>query len=157
MPGVSRHTACNYKVGLCTTPCLHWLALPPARLRRKMAALTWSFFSRAASVWFPCFACLAFQYCFWAEYRFMGHTLKRQSEETTDRWAAEATGALQTDLKGWFGVLASQRLQKSHRSFSEQVLTGSITSLSDTSLRFSNRPFTFSRPLLVGVLWNTPS
>lgn len=32
---------------------------------------------------FPCFPCLAFQNCFWAEYLFMGHTLKRQSAENT--------------------------------------------------------------------------
>lgn len=29
----------------------------------------------------PCFPCFAFQNCFWAEYLFMGHTLKRQSGE----------------------------------------------------------------------------
>lgn len=53
--------------------------------------LTCNFLSRAASVWFPCLACLAFQYCFWAEYRFMGQTLKRQS--TTDQQTHTVTKA----------------------------------------------------------------
>lgn len=43
---------------------------------------TCNFLNRSACVLlFPCFPCLAFQNCFWAEYLFMGHTLKRQSAE----------------------------------------------------------------------------
>lgn len=44
--------------------------------------ITCSFLNRSPCVLlFPCFPCFAFQNCFWAEYLFMGHTLKRQSEE----------------------------------------------------------------------------
>lgn len=44
--------------------------------------ITCSFLNRSPCVLlFPCFPCFAFQNCFWAEYLFMGHTLKRQSGE----------------------------------------------------------------------------
>lgn len=44
---------------------------------------TCNFLNRSPCVLlFPCFPCFAFQNCFWAEYLFMGHTLKRQSR----RW-----------------------------------------------------------------------
>lgn len=50
-------------------------------------SLTCSFCSRTTSaiLSFSCLACLAFQNCFWAEYRLMGHTLNRQSERGQNR------------------------------------------------------------------------
>ncbi len=55
--------------------------------------LTCSFCSRTTSaiLSFSCLACLAFQNCFWAEYRLMGHTLNRQSER--EHTALEQSGA----------------------------------------------------------------
>lgn len=48
----------------------------------KKWSFTCNFLNRSPCVLlFPCFPCFAFQNCFWAEYLFMGHTLKRQSGE----------------------------------------------------------------------------
>lgn len=52
------------------------------KIKNKKTGYTCNFLNRSPCVLlFPCFPCLAFQNCFWAEYLFIGHTLKRQSAE----------------------------------------------------------------------------
>lgn len=70
-----------------------------------MKGSTCNFLKRSPCVLLcPCFPCLAFQNCFWAEYLFMGHTLKRQSGGEGGRQAFRSHSVSQVKCHLWVSM-----------------------------------------------------